>query len=188
MSTAAGARATVGLNGGLTLFLYANESAGRTGSFMIRSIALLGLWALIVLGGCADNRPTFGVVSGDVAYDRAALPPDAELEVRLYDLSRGGEGGTLVAQHRAKASSADGRAPFAVRYDPGMIDPAHTYAIRAMVASENEPILVTRKAYPVLTHGHPTRVKLMLEPTERAVVRPDGPVELIPAYRERAAD
>jgi putative lipoprotein len=155
---------------------------------MIRSFALLGLSAAILVGGCADNRPTFGVVSGDVAFDRAALPPDAELEVRLYDLSRGGEGGTLVAQHRAKASPADGRAQFAVRYDPGMIDPAHSYALRAMVAAENEPILETREAYPVLTQGHPARVRLTLEPTERSAVQPDGPVELIPAYRERATD
>jgi hypothetical protein len=56
---------------------------------MIRIFALLGLSAAILAGGCAETRPTFGVVSGDVTYEqRAALPPDAELEVRLYDLSR----------------------------------------------------------------------------------------------------
>jgi putative lipoprotein len=156
---------------------------------MIRNIAFLGLTAALFVGGCAENRPTFGVVSGDVTYDQAAaLPPDAELEVRLYDLSRGGADGTLVAHHRTKATRTNAPAQFAVRYDPGMIDPAHTYAVRAMVAADDGPILETKEAYPVLTQGHPRRVELVLEPTPRAVVQPKAPVDLIPAYREHGAD
>jgi putative lipoprotein len=156
---------------------------------MIRHFALLGLTTAILLGGCAEKRSSFGLLYGDVTYDqRAALPPDAELEVRLYDLSRGGAEGTLVGQSRTRAPRTDGPAHFAVRYNPRTIDPAHTYAVRAMVAAEDEAILETREAYPVLTQGHPQRVELVLEPTAQAVVRPDGPVDLIPAYRERSTD
>jgi uncharacterized lipoprotein YbaY len=112
---------------------------------MIRHVALLGLTTAILLGGCAEKRSSFGLLYGDVTYDqRAALPPDAELEVRLYDLSRGGAEGTLVGQSRTRAPRTDGPAHFAVRYNPRTIDPAHTYAVRAMVAAEDEAILETR--------------------------------------------
>jgi uncharacterized lipoprotein YbaY len=156
---------------------------------MIRHFALLGLTTAILLGGCAEKRSSFGLLYGDVTYDRrAALPPDAELEVGLYDLSRGDAEGTLVGQSRAKASGTDGPAHFAVRYNPRTIDPAHTYVVRAIVAAEDGAILETREAYPVLTKGHPQRAELVLEPTATAVVRPDGPIDLIPAYRERGTD
>lgn len=156
---------------------------------MHKTLTALAVLAVILLGGCAEGRPTFGVVSGSVAYEPpAALPPGAEIQVRLYDLSRGDGEGALVAEHRTEASSEGVPADFAMRYDPGLIDPTHSYAVRARLAGEDEPLLETSEPYPVLTQGHPHRVELVLEPTVRPAELPDAPVDLVPAIRKHTPD
>lgn len=143
---------------------------------MNKTLTLLALSAAILLGGCAETRQNFGVVSGSIAYERStALPDDAELRVELYDLSRGGVGGVLVAEQRTKAQPERGRAEFAMRYNTRVIDPTHTYGLRARLAGQDEPLLETTVPYPVLTQGNPHQVELVLEPTETTVARPDSP-------------
>lgn len=179
---------------------------------MNKTLTLLALSAAILLGGCAESRQNFGVVSGSIAYDEsAALPDGAELWVQLYDLSRGGAEGVLVAEQRAKAQPERGRAEFAMRYNTRVIDPTHRYGLRARLAGQDEPLLETTVPYLVLTQGHPRRVELVLEPTETTVAQPDSPagtettdstvarpatestrpaapVDLVPALEEQAGD
>lgn len=126
---------------------------------------LLGLLAAGLLAGCAGNARMggpAGTVAGTVTYrERMALPPDAELRVQLFDVSRQ-DRATPVADTTVQPAGRQVPLPFVLRYDPGGIDPKHVYAIRATIASEGHPIFTTTAVVKVITWDHPDRVDLVL--------------------------
>jgi putative lipoprotein len=103
------------------------------------------------------------VVSGSVAYrQRIALPPDAEVEVTLSDVSLQDDAAPVIA---TTSFSPDGRQvplPFELAYDPAKIDTSHTYAVRATIRGGGRLMFATDAAFPVITRGRPTNVSLML--------------------------
>jgi len=62
--------------------------------------------------------------------------------------------------------NAEGRqvpVPFTLTYDPAKIDPAHRYSVRATIRSADGMLMFSStQAYPVLTHGAPSKVTLIL--------------------------
>ncbi|MGH7516091.1 MAG: YbaY family lipoprotein [Gemmatimonadales bacterium] len=105
-----------------------------------------------------------GVVRGSVAYrERMALPPDAIVEVRLYDVSRQDDAAPVIAETTVRPEGRQVPLPFELRYDPGRIQPSHTYAVRATIRSGGRMIFTTDVAYHVITRGNPTQVDLWLK-------------------------
>ena len=119
----------------------------------------------MVLAGAALAQPAAGepgILRGTAAYrERMALPPGAVLEVQLEDISRA----DAPAEVLARASILTDRQvpiPFVLGYDPGRINPAHRYAVRATLSLDGPVRWRTDTIHPVLTQGAGTEVALLL--------------------------
>lgn len=103
--------------------------------------------AILVLAACSGGDNTSGqspagptgegagvaVIEGEVFYrERIMLPPGAELEVQLEDISRADAMATVIT---TVTYTLDGGPPypFSIEYDPSRIDPRMRYALRARI-------------------------------------------------------
>ena len=102
-------------------------------------------------------------VSGTVSYlQRIAMPPDAELEVTLQDVSFADAPAVLLAEEKSRFGDRQVPIPFELKFDPSKIDPKHTYAVSAKIMVEGKVRFRTTEAYRVLTQGNPSKVDLIL--------------------------
>lgn len=122
--------------------------------------------ALALAAAAPAARAEQPAVTGRVtAAAPAALPADAELIVRVYDVSRMDAPAKLMGEQRQPAASLP--LEFQVFYDPAMILAAHTYAASARIEAGGKLLYISTRNYPVVTRGHPTRVDLEVEPVAR---------------------
>jgi putative lipoprotein len=112
----------------------------------------------IVLG----YRP---IVAGTVTYmQRIALPPDAVLTVQLQDVSKADAPATVIGE-TIVTEFDEIPIPFAVSYDPEVIDTRNTYALHVRITDGAGNLLFTNTtSYPVITQGNPSEVEVMVEP------------------------
>jgi len=102
---------------------------------MVRMLAL-GLSAL-ALSACtttgeAENQPF--TISGSIAYrERIALPPTAQIEVRLDDVSLADAPSRTIARQAFGADGQQVPIDFLLRFDRREIDPRHSYAVSARI-------------------------------------------------------
>jgi putative lipoprotein len=134
-------------------------------------LAVAGASALLMACSMPMNAPVGSSpvaaqslrVTGTVAYrERMALPPTAEIIVRLQDVSRMDAPAVVLAEQRIRA---DGRqVPFAfdLGVDPARIDPRMRYTVSARIVQGEELMFISDTAYPVLTQGQGAKVDLML--------------------------
>ncbi len=138
----------------------------------VPSSALLAL-ALAGAAACTGSVPAQNagmppaaaeaVIEGTAAYrERIALPPNAELEAVLQDVSRADAHATEIARTTVpNAPSPPIR--FTIPYDPAKIDPAHSYAVRAAIRVDGKLWFTTDTAHPVLTRGAGRAVDILLK-------------------------
>jgi putative lipoprotein len=106
-------------------------------------------------------------VTGTVNYrQRVALPGNATLEVTLLEVSKTDAAAEQVGSTRILRP---GQVPicFAVPYEPGRIKPQNAYTLHARIMAEGKPLFAS-SVYPVLTHGRPDHVEMMLDMVESA--------------------
>ena len=101
---------------------------------MVRAV-FFGVSALS-LAACATTPAEQPVtVTGSITYrERIALPPTAQVEITLADVSLADAPSTTIAQ---QAFTADGRqVPFAftLTVDQRRLDPRHSYAVSARIS------------------------------------------------------
>lgn len=132
-------------------------------------IRIMGIVLVSVAGGHGSQTFASGeiasdsVVSGTLAYrERMALPTDAVVEVSLSDVSKMDVTAPVIAKTTVSSNGQQVPLLFALRYDPGRIEPNHTYAVRAVIRSAGRVLFTTDSAYHVITQGNPTHVDLML--------------------------
>ena len=103
-------------------------------------------------------------LTGSVTYrERMALPPDAVIDVQLIDTSVADIAAQTVAADMINAEGRQVPVPFTLTYDPAKIEPAHRYSVRANIRSGDGMLMFSStQAYPVLTHGAPAKVNLIL--------------------------
>jgi putative lipoprotein len=103
-------------------------------------------------------------VTGSVTYrERIALPRDAVIDVQLADVSGAEVAAQTVAYSLINAEGRQVPVPFILTFDPALIVPAHHYSVRATIRSGDGMMMFsTTQAYPVLTHGAPSKVNLVL--------------------------
>ena len=96
-------------------------------------------------------------VTGTVTYHaRRALPPDAEVRVRLEDVSLADAPAELLGEHVFAPRGAQVPLAFRVPFDPADLDPRHTYHVRASISEPGGRALFrTTQAFPVITRGSP---------------------------------
>lgn len=97
------------------------------------------------------------VVTGTVSYrERAALPPDSVLTVRLQDVSRQDVPAVLLGEQIYTTEGKQVPLPFEVHYNPANIDERFTYSISARI-EDGDGILrfISDTSNPVITRGWP---------------------------------
>ncbi len=103
-------------------------------------------------------------VTGTVTYrERVALPPDAELEVTLVDVSRVDAPATVVAKQSIRTAGRNVPIPFEIQYQEREIDPRHTYQIQARISRAGKTMFISDTAYRVLTKGAPGHVEVVVK-------------------------
>ncbi len=108
-------------------------------------------------------------IEGEVFYrERMMLPPGAEVEVQLQDISRADALATVMATVIQRPESGPPY-PFAIEYDPGTIDPRMRYALRATI-SLGDKLLFTSTEYIDPFAGNPLKIMVqrVAEPVDRA--------------------
>lgn len=117
--------------------------------------AVKGLAALLlagVLSACGQTtgdtaiEPGERVIEGTVTYrERMMLPPDAQLEINLEDVSRADAPATVLATVTQSTATAPPW-PFRISYDPATLDSRHRYGLRATVR-HNDRLLFTSDTF-----------------------------------------
>jgi len=145
----------------------------QTGSRILLALAL-GLAAGCV--GTASPGPDAGVkealpsaIEGTATYrERIAMPPGAEFEAVLQDVSRA----DAQAMEIARATIPDAPNPpirFTIPFDVAKIRASHSYSVRAVIRAGGQLLFSSDTVYPVLTHGAGHTVDILLK---RAAVAP----------------
>jgi len=128
----------------------------------LKTMAVASLTLMLAACLTTQAEPTTTVRGEAIYRERLAVPPGAQLEVLLLDVSRadapsqtiGGVTLTDVGQPPY---------PFEIAYRPDQIVPSHQYVVRARLTHEGRLLFTTDRAYPVITAGHPTEVQLVLK-------------------------
>lgn len=106
----------------------------------LRALFLLPFLPALLACGSGEDEPAaseesaMSRIEGEVFYrERMLLPPGAELEVQLQDVSRADALATVMA---SVMSSAEGGPPypFTIDYSPAEIDPRMRYSLRATIS------------------------------------------------------
>ena len=152
-----------------------NSEAFGAGRTALRWLALL---LAVSLAACGNNdggqastpggEDAVAEIKGQVVYrERMMVPPSAELEVQLQDISRADAMATVMA---SVLSQAEGGPPYAftIEYDPARIDPRMRYALRATI-SVGDQLLFTTTDYIDPFSGNPVEVlvRRVAEPVSR---------------------
>jgi len=102
-------------------------------------------------------------VTGTITWrERVALPPDAQITVRLQDVSRMDAPAVVMAEQRFNAEGRQVPIPFELAVDPARIDPRMRYAVSARVERQGQLLFINDTAYPVLTQGAGYSVNMVL--------------------------
>ncbi len=101
-------------------------------------------------------------ITGTVTYrERIALSPEAELNLRLEDVSLADTAAKLIAE-RNMAISGEVPISFKLNYDPALIKESNSYAIRAKIFDRGRLLFTTDTHHPVLTRNGGNTINLVL--------------------------
>lgn len=110
-----------------------------------------------------DGNDTGTAVSGTAMYrERIALPPGAEFEATLEDVSRADAPANVLGRVRFEAPSGP-PITFEIPYDADQVDDRFRYAVRARIEHQGNLLFTTDTHYPVLTQDAPGSVEIMLK-------------------------
>ncbi len=107
----------------------------------------------------------FQRIEGTVMFrdTNTRLPRNAEVQIDLYEQIRPGVTIPIVTKRIGDFSKVP--IPFAVDYDPSIIDPRRQYTVQASIVANNQTYYTTRNPYQVITAGYPRTVDLSLYST-----------------------
>ena len=132
---------------------------------MVKRLKKMAVASLtLMLAACQTTKaePT-ATVRGEITYrERIAVPPGAQLEVLLLDVSRADAPSETIG---GVTLSDIGQPPypFEIAYRPEQIIESHTYVVQARLTHQGRLLFITDQAYPVITRGHPTEVQIVLK-------------------------
>jgi uncharacterized lipoprotein YbaY len=134
-------------------------------------------FAVASLGCSASEETSKATVTGTVTYLQSiTLPADAEVHVRLEDISLQDAPAGLIAEKSFNVRGKESPIPFAIEYDPGLIEESHAYSIRAEILVGGERKFMSTQSYPVLTREAPAHADVIVmalaaeAPTHTALV------------------
>ncbi len=104
------------------------------------AIAAVGL----SLAACAATPPAArsATVTGSITYrERIALPPSAQIEVRLDDISLADAPARNLARQAFSAEGKQVPFAFALTVDKTALDPRHSYAVSARITGDDGKLM-----------------------------------------------
>lgn len=126
--------------------------------------ALSFLTSVFLVAGCHSQPAELRLpVTGTLNYDNFEVTPGCTIEVRLNDVSRADAPAVTLAREFINPQ-ASAPIPFTLMYMPSAINPAHRYVVAAKISCGGELMMITDKAFPVLTQGNPAAVQVVLKP------------------------
>ena len=142
----------------------------RFAPFFILALAAAGCVHLNP-GGSSAPRPE--TVSGTLTYrQRIALPAGSIIHAALVEI-RGKAAESVVLSDQSFPASGQVPIPFAITFDPKVIDPARHYAVRARITDADGRVFwATPRPVPVLTQGHPNQAEVMVAPAGSYQIAP----------------
>jgi len=128
----------------------------------VKSIAVACLTLMLAACQISKAEPTASV-RGEATYlERIAVPPGAQLEVRLLDVSRADAPSETIGGVTL-SSIGQPPYPFEIAYRPDQIVSSHQYVVQARLMHDGRLLFITDQAYPVITRGYPTEMQLVLK-------------------------
>ncbi|HEY0213835.1 MAG TPA: YbaY family lipoprotein [Paenirhodobacter sp.] len=119
---------------------------------MTQTRTMLTCGALIAALACPVIASA-DTLTGTVSYrERMALPPGAEIEVRLLDVSRADAPADTLAETRITPETQV-PVPFTLDYDAAQIIQGHSYALQARITVDGQLMFLNTTRHPVLTGG-----------------------------------
>jgi putative lipoprotein len=128
----------------------------------LKTLAVASLTLMLAACQTTEAEPT-ATVRGEATYrERIAVPPGAQLEVRLLDVSRADAPSETIG---SVTLSDIGQPPyrFEIAYRPDQIISSHQYVVSARLTHEGRLLFIIDQAYPVITRDQPNEVQLMLK-------------------------
>jgi putative lipoprotein len=113
---------------------------------MVRLTATFALGlSTLALAACASTATPAGqpvTVSGSIAYrERIALPPTAQIEVRLDDVSLADAPARNIARQTFTADGKQVPFAFSLTVDKAELDPRHSYAVAAQITGDDGKLM-----------------------------------------------
>jgi len=137
-------------------------------------ILLAALGCALLLAACktgAAGRPSVSTpdamqpvrVTGTVTWrERIAIPPDAQVVVRLQDVSRMDAPAVVLAEQRFETAGRPPPFPFEFTIDAANVNPSLRYTVAARVERGGQLLFINDTAYPVITQGNGFTARMML--------------------------
>jgi putative lipoprotein len=158
--------------------VHERQAAGRRlGRIMPAILRLTRVAALAatLMPTVATAMAELATIEGEASYrERIALRPGAVLEVELLDISRADAPSERLASIRIKPQGQV-PIPFALPYDPAMIEPSRTYAVTAKLILADKVVFRSDTVHRVLTRGAGDTVEILMVRTAAADAAPPAP-------------
>jgi len=143
--------------------------------------------------GGGSGAQARGVITGTVLYrERIALPADAQVEVRLEDVTRADAPADVIAEKTVAADGTQVPIPFELRYAPERIQPNHRYAVRASIrAPSGDLMFAATTQHAVLERGAADQdVAILVQRVDAGALQPGaaGPAAGDAAEAAKRAD
>ena len=122
------------------------------------------LWILPMLNiiGCGAMSQQEKIQGSVIYLERIALPPAAQLEIVLADVSLADAPYQAIAEKRINPA---GQVPiqFELNYDSKKIMTNHTYAVMARITYDGQLLFINDQSYQVITRGRPNTLEMVLK-------------------------
>lgn len=107
-------------------------------------------------------------VTGTITWrERMAVPPDAEVVVRLQDVSRMDAPAVVLAEQRFRTQGRQPPYAFEFTVEAARIDPRMRYTVAARLERQGTLMFINDTSYPVITQGAGYTAHLMLVQVRR---------------------
>ena len=113
------------------------------------------------------EKPPMDKVTGNIhLLQKIALSPDAQVIVKLSDVSLQDVAATVIAQQVIQPGDMQQPYPFELEYDPTQIDPRNTYAVGVRIEDRGKLMFINTRAYHVITRDAPTELDITVDPVK----------------------
>lgn len=112
---------------------------------------------VLTLAACGGSSSEAEVTGTVILPDGATVPEGATINVQIQDTSRADAAAVTIGEQTMAGAGQSSEIPFAVSYDPQVIDDRFEYTMRVRIEDENGSLLfINDTAIPVITRGAAT--------------------------------